>query len=182
MPAPSTRPDSPAPRPRGGRTLLAAAALVLLGALVLRPVLAGGWLWDDEREVTENRILRDPAALGRIWLAPAGPDYFPLKSTAQWLEWRAWGARPAGYHAVSLALHLASALLLWRLLRRLGARWGWLGGLLFAVHPLAVESVAWAAELKNTLSLPLLLLAMSACVDCDAGRRRSSYGVSLGCF
>jgi tetratricopeptide (TPR) repeat protein len=179
MPAPSTRPESPAPRRRAGRTLLAAAALVLLGVLVLRPVLAGGWLWDDESEVTDNRILRDPAGLARIWLAPAGPDYFPLKSTAQWLEWRAWGARPAGYHAVSLALHLASALLLWRLLRRLGARWGWLGGLLFAVHPLAVESVAWAAELKNTLSLPLLLLALAAWLDWDEAGRPAAYARSL---
>jgi tetratricopeptide (TPR) repeat protein len=179
MPAPSTRPDSPAPRPRAGRTLLAAAALVLLGLAVLRPVLAGGWLWDDEREVTENRILRDPAALGRIWLAPAGPDYFPLKTTAQWLEWRAWGAQPAGYHAVSLALHLAGALLLWRVLRRLGARWGWLGGLLFALHPLTVESVAWAAELKNTLSLPLLLLALAAWLEWDAAGRRAAYARAL---
>src|SRR5580698_952610 len=138
MPASPPPPPLPPGRLRALRTLLAAAALVLLGVLVLRPVLAGGWLWDDESEVTDNRILRDPAGLARIWLAPAGPDYFPLKSTAQWLEWRAWGARPAGYHAVSLALHLAGALLLWRVLRRLGARWGWLGGLLFALHPLTV--------------------------------------------
>jgi tetratricopeptide (TPR) repeat protein len=174
--------NTPAPAParwRGARAALAAAALVLLGALVLRPVLAGGWLWDDEREVTENRILRDPAGLRAIWLAPAGPDYFPLKSSAQWLEWRAWGARPAGYHAVSLALHLASALLLWRILRRLGVRWGWVGGLLFAVHPLAVESVAWAAELKNTLSLPLLLLALDAWLDWDEAARPGAYARAL---
>jgi len=181
MPASPTPPPLP-PAPRHGlRLALAAAALVLLGALVLRPVLAGGWLWDDEREVTENLILRAPTP-ARIWFAPAGPDYFPLKSTVQWLEWRAWGARPAGYHAVSLALHLLSALLVWRLLRRLGARWGWLGGLLFAVHPLAVESVAWAAELKNTLSLPLLLLACDAWLDHDATRAPAAYARALFFF
>lgn len=174
-----TPPPPPPRRPAALRTALAAAALLLLGAATLRPVLGGGWLWDDEREVTENLILRDPAGLSRIWLAPAGPDYFPLKSTLQWLEWRAWGARPAGYHAVSLALHLASALLLWRILRRLGVRWGWLGGLLFAVHPLAVESVAWAAELKNTLSLPLLLLAVDAWLDWDRAARPAAYARAL---
>jgi len=182
MPAPPTSPGSPAARPRALRALLAAAALIVLGAVVLRPALAGGWLWDDEREVTENRILTDPAGLAKIWFAPAGPDYFPLKSTAQWLEWRAWGAHPAGYHAVSLALHLASALLVWRVLRRLGARWGWIGGLIFALHPLAVESVAWAAELKNTLSLPLLLLAIDAWLDWDEARRPAAYARALFLF
>ncbi len=179
--APS-RPSPIPPAPRVGRTLLAAAALVLIGAFFLRPALAGGWLWDDETEVTENRILRDPAGLASIWLAPAGPDYFPLKTSVQWLEWRAWGANPAGYHAASLALHLASALLVWRLLRRLGVRWGWLGGLLFAVHPLTVESVAWAAELKNTLSLPLLLLALDAWLDFDADGRTPAHARSVLLF
>ena len=180
MPAsPAASPTAPAPRPARVRAFLAAAALVLLGAAVLHPVLAGGWLWDDRHEVVENRILTGPSPLAQIWLAPAGPDYFPLKSTVQALEWRAFGARPAGYHAVSLALHLAGALLAWRLLRRLGAPWAWLGGMLFALHPLAVESVAWAAELKNTLSLPLLLLAAGAWLDWDEGRRPGAYARAL---
>ena len=62
-------------------------------------------------------------------------------------------------HLTSLTLHLLSALLFWRLLRQLfilaggppGALGPWLGRLIFAIHPLAVESVAWIAELKNTL-------------------------------
>jgi Flp pilus assembly protein TadD len=150
-------------------------------------VLRGGWLWDDNNEVTENRILRDPDGLARLWFSPTGPDYFPLKSTWQWLEWQLWGPRPAGYHAASLGLHLLSALLVWQLFRRLGLRWAWLGGLLFAVHPLAVESVAWAAELKNTLSLPLLLLAMLGYLKYDdsgyaSGARRRAYLGSLLCF
>ena len=61
-------------------------------------------------------------------------------------------------------------MLLWRLLAKLGVRLAWMGGLLFAVHPLAVESVAWISELKNTLSLPLLLLAMICYVGFDDRR------------
>ena len=159
-----------------------ALLIIALGLWIYGPALQGGWVWDDTAEVTGNPVLRDPAGLRAIWLAPAGSDYFPLKTTVQWVEWRAWGAAPAGYHAVSLALHLLSALLFWRLLRQLGVRLAWVGGLLLAVHPLAVESVAWAAELKNTLSLPLLLLAMSAYVDYDAKRGRAAYFLSLGCF
>jgi tetratricopeptide (TPR) repeat protein len=167
---------------KGARVALPALLILAAGLWIYAPALQGGWVWDDASEVTRNAVLRDPAGLARIWLAPAGSDYFPLTATVEWLEWRAWGEDPAGYHAVSIALHLLGAFLCWLLLARLGLRRAWVGGLLFAVHPLAVESVAWAAELKNTLSLPFLLLAMIAYLGYDAGRGRGAYGLSLGCF
>jgi len=154
--------------------LLQAAAIVGAGLWVYAPALHGGWLWDDIVEVSRNPVLREPAgAIGRIWLAPAGADYFPLKTTVQWAEWHLWGDHRLGYHLTSVGLHLLSALLFWRLLRKLfalgegppGPLGPWLGGMIFAIHPLAVESVAWISELKNTLSLPPLLLAMTIYVD-----------------
>jgi protein O-mannosyl-transferase len=167
--------------PRGSTALFLARFLVILGTglWVFRPALSAGWLWDDNQEVTANPVLPDPSGLAKIWSGSVGADYFPLKTTVQWFEWRLWGADPAGYHAVSVALHLLGALLFWRLLRRLGLESAWIGGLLFAVHPLVVESVAWAAELKNTLSLPLLLLAMTAYADYEVKGRSRDYGLSL---
>jgi hypothetical protein len=174
---------------------LQALAILCAGLYVFGPAITGGWLWDDNQEVTENAVLRDPAGLAKIWTGAAGADYFPLKTTVQWFAWRLWGDSPTGYHALSIACHLLSAFLFWRLLRQLGLRLAWLGGLLFAVHPVAVESVAWAAELKNTLSLPLLLLAMIAYVGFserrgDSRARSGSraagagelFGLSVGFF
>ncbi|HVW22627.1 MAG TPA: tetratricopeptide repeat protein [Opitutaceae bacterium] len=174
-------PPPAAPRPRPWRAAAAGLALALIGAWALRPALDGGWLWDDDHEVTNNWILKAPDGLSRLWLHPPGPDYFPLKGTVQLLEWRLFGPAPLGYHAVTLALHLLGALLLWRVLRRLGAGWAWLGGLLFALHPLAVESVAWAAELKNTLALPLLLGAVLLWLGAGEGRPWR-YPASLALF
>jgi protein O-mannosyl-transferase len=152
---------------------LQAAAIILAGAWVFSPAIRGDWVWDDQAEVAQNSVLHDPAGLRKIWLAPDGADYFPLKTTVQWFEWHLWQDSRLGYHLASVCLHLLSALLLWRLLEKLGVRLPWLGGFIFAIHPLTVESVAWVAELKNTLSLPLLLLAMNAYVDFDRrGRRR----------
>lgn len=164
-----------------GRALAAlqAGTIAAVAAWVYAPALGGGWVWDDLAEVPHNAALRDPLGWLHAWVAPAGPDYFPLKTTVQWLAWRLWGDRPLGYHVLNLVLHVAAALLLWRLLRRLGVRCAFLGGLLFAVHPLAVQSVAWVSELKNTLSLPPLLLALTAYVDYDAGRRRRDYLLAL---
>jgi tetratricopeptide (TPR) repeat protein len=160
-----------------GTTLLLAATILLAGWLAFGGSIRGGWVWDDTEEVTQNTVMRDPAGLPKIWFAPDGTDYLPLKTSVQWLEWRAWGSDPAGYHAVNLALHLLSALLFWRVLGKLGLRHAWIGGLLLAVHPLAVESVAWVAELKNTLSLALLLLAMLAYLDYDDFRGAKGNGV-----
>jgi protein O-mannosyl-transferase len=160
--------------------VLQAVVILLAGAFVIAPAWRGAWLWDDVTEITGNPLLRNGAGLWRIWFSPPGPDYLPLKSTLEWLQWHWWGDAPAGYHLTSLGLHLLSAVLVWRLLNRLGIRFAWLGGLLFAVHPLVVESVAWVAEQKNTLSLPFLLLAACAYVDWDReGRRRAYLGALL---
>jgi tetratricopeptide (TPR) repeat protein len=148
------------------------AVIVFATLWVYRPALRGGWVWDDLAEIAHNPVLRDPAGIRGIWLAPAGADYFPLKTTVQWVEWHLWGENLLAYHLVNVALHALSALLIWRILGELGMRLGWIGGLLFAVHPLAVESVAWISEFKNTLSLPLLLLAMDQWIAYDAAERR----------
>ncbi len=163
--------------------LLQASMIVLAGCWVFSPAIHGDWLWDDHSEILQNPDLRDPAGIWKIWVAPAGYDYFPLKTTVQWIQWKCWqDATTTGYHLTNVALHLLGALLVWRLLRKLGLRLAWLGGLLFAIHPVVVESAAWIAELKNTLSLPPLLLAMCAWLDYDERRRWQDYLLALLLF
>jgi tetratricopeptide (TPR) repeat protein len=156
-----------------------AVAIALAALFVFWPALRGDWIWDDFSAIALNPVLRDRTGLWRIWFAPPGPDYFPLTSTVEWLEWHAWGAATTGYHLVSVASHVLGALLLWRLLARLGSGLAWLGGFVFAIHPLAVQSVAWISEQKNTLSLPLLLLAAGAYLDFDEAPRFRPYLRSL---
>jgi tetratricopeptide (TPR) repeat protein len=174
------------PSARGSRrpavACLPALAIAAAAVWIFWPALHGGWLWDDGLEIAGNGVLRSSSGWWSPWLRPAGMDFLPLKDTLQWIEWRLWGDRLAGYHLANLALHVAGSLLLWRLLGKLGVRHGWLGGLLFAVHPAAVESVAWISEQKNLLSLPLLLLAFGAYVDYDRTARRRDQVAALAWF
>ena len=173
-----------APEPNAPRLVfLQALTIVTAVGWIYWPALHGGWLWDDALLISENALVHDPNGWWKIWLQPQGMfDFQPVEVSVVWVEWHLWGAHTSGYHAVSALLHAVSALLVWWLLGKLGLRFAWLGGLLFAVHPVMVESVAWMAELKNTLSLPPFLLAMCAYLDYDARGKRSDYLWALGLF
>ena len=90
-----------------------------------------------------------------------------MTSTTLWVEWRLWGLHAAGYHAVNLALHLIESLLLWRVLRKLQIPGAWLGAVLFAVHPVNVESVAWITQRKNLMGMLFFLLSIGAFLRTD---------------
>jgi len=168
-------------RTRGAREwALPALTIAAAGLLAYLPALGAGFVFDDHDFVEQSRVLRDP--LWRIWAGTATTDYWPLTWTSLWVEWRLWGPSPAGYHATNVALHLAAALLLWRALAALKLPGAWLAGLLFAVHPVGVESVAWISERKNVLSALPFLGAVLAWVSFEEGGRRRDYAAALLLF
>lgn len=164
------------------RAIGPAVAMIGGGCFVFSPALHGSWIWDDYPYIVQNSALHTVAGLRSIWFAPTGVNYFPVTFTVQWVQWHLWGAATTGYHLTNLALHLLNCFLLWRVLGRLGSGMGWLAGLLFAVHPLAVESVAWISELKNVLSLAFLLGALDAYLDFDERPDLAPYARAWALF
>jgi tetratricopeptide (TPR) repeat protein len=159
------------------------ALIAALVAWIYAPSLNGGWIWDDNLIILRNPLLSESNGWWKIWTEPGRQfEYYPLTSTVQWVEWQYWANQTLGYHVVNVALHFANALLVWRLLGKFGLKLAWIGGLLFAVHPVQVESVAWIVELKNTLSLFLLLLAMGLYLDFEQKREPRAYGRALVFF
>jgi Tfp pilus assembly protein PilF len=168
----------------------AAGAILIVAAVLLAfwPSLDGGYLWDDDIWIASvattptQRLIHDDRGLYGIWFTTQAADYWPLSNSLFWLEWRLWGMIPTGYRAVNLLLHASGSLLVWRVLRRLQIPGAWLGACLFAIHPVTVASVAWIAELKNCLSLPLYAAALLAWLRFDEEGDRRWYAASLAAF
>jgi tetratricopeptide (TPR) repeat protein len=146
------------------------------------PALGGGALWDDIGHLTRPD-LRPVSGLWRIWFdVGATQQYYPVVHTAFWVFHRIWGDALVPYHVANVLLHASSACLIVLLLCRLSVPGAWLAGVLFLVHPVHVESVAWITELKNTLSTTFCLGAMLAYLTFDDRRSRRAYWTSLGLF
>lgn len=173
---------------------LAGLLLVMVTVAVYLPVVRCGYIWDDDYYVTNNATLRDVHGLVRIWTEPgAVPQYYPLVHTVFWVQYQLFGLAPLSYHLVNLAGHVLVCLLWWRLLRRLSIPGSYLAAMLFAVHPIEVESVVWVTELKNILSGVFYLLTAMVYlrfVQVDEQDMFNSskplrwrwYGIALLCF
>jgi len=170
------------PAADGGRDWGLAA--LVLGATFLSylPALRGEFIWNDSDYVTAPS-LRSLAGLAAIWFEPGATEqYYPLLHSFFWLQHKVWGDAPLGYHLVTQFLHAGGAILFALLLKRLAVPGAWLAALLFALHPVHVESVAWITEQKNTLSLVFYLAAALLYLEYDASRRRRTYWMALGLF
>lgn len=159
-----------------------AALLILLTVVAYIPVMRAGFIWDDDTLITENRLIKASDGLHRFWFTTESPDYWPLTSTAWWLEWRLWGASPMGYHVVNVLLHAVNAVLVWVILRRLKIPGAWVAALVFGIHPVNVATAAWISEQKNTQSMFFFALAALLYLRFDELGRWRWYGLSLVAF
>src|SRR5205814_4451915 len=128
--------------------------LILAGVTILayQPAWHGGLLWDDDNCTTPPE-LRTLDGLRRIWFQPrAIAQYYPLVFSSYWLEQRLWGDSTTGYHLVNLLLHIGCVVLVLKILRLLRVPGAELAAIIFALHPVNVETVAWISERKNVLS------------------------------
>lgn len=166
---------SEAREPRRRALLLISGALVVITLVVFAPTLHGELLdWDDRVNLVENPHFRGltPAHLRWMFTSFHLGHYQPLTWVSFAFDWMLWGLNPFGYHLTNVALHAFNVVLFFlltlELLHRMGGprddpRWRLLGAtlaaLLFGLHPLRVENVAWVTERRDMLSGLFLLAA-----------------------
>jgi tetratricopeptide (TPR) repeat protein len=154
-------------RPLGARSIWQHPqnlSLWTVAALLLVIGLTYGQVWhydfvnyDDPTYVTDNPYVRSGVTVKNLqWAFTTGQDgnWFPLTWVSHILVCQLFGVQAGAHHIANVLLHAPSTLLLFALLRRwTKAYWrSAFVALVFAIHPLHVESVAWIAERKDELS------------------------------
>jgi len=169
----------------------AAAALVFVSFLVYSGALASGFVYDDEAQILENPFVHNPHLWSRIFTGSVWSFqglhtnfYRPLQFFCYWVIYRLAGPHPATFHLFQLLLYAATVVLIYLLGRRLleNKLVAFLGALLWALHPLHVEPVAWISALPEVgagffylLALLLFLRAEKA----ESGRLRGHSFAAL---
>jgi tetratricopeptide (TPR) repeat protein len=157
-------------QPPGQRTLPLSLLLIAVVLVSYNPVIHNGFLnLDDDHYITDNPHVKEGLTWATVKWAFTTYDkehWNPLTWLSHALDCELFGLNPAGHHYVNVLLHAANAVLLFLLLQSAtGFRWrSLMVAALFALHPINVESVAWAAERKNVLSMLFFLLALWAYV------------------
>lgn len=178
-PRPSLATVSPTTPERGQWPMGLVFSLIFIATLIAYfPALAGDFLWDDSGHVT-NPALQSWSGLFRIWFEPGvTQQYYPLLHSAFWIEHQIWGDAEVGYHLINVLWHATSACLFVVILRKLAVPGALLAGLVFALHPVCVESVAWISEQKNTLSTLFYLAAALAWLRFEDDRTPRRYVIA----
>jgi hypothetical protein len=148
-----------------GKNTIAYLILILVGitAICFFPMLKNGFTnWDDELYVINNALLRGPDLKG-IFTQPVVSNYHPLTIISLAINYSISATEPWSYLLLNLVLHLINTILVFKFIHAISDRKtivAFLTALLFAIHPMHVESVAWISERKDVLYTPFFLLSL----------------------
>jgi Flp pilus assembly protein TadD len=172
------------------------AALVIATLIAYEPIRHNGFVtYDDGQYIYDNPQITAGISWQSLGQALTKPHFFmwhPLTTISHMLDCQFFGLNPLGHHFVSLLLHITNVLLLFWILKNItdsasspqaGTMWASaFAAAVFALHPVQVESVAWASERKTVLSGLLLLLTMATYIRYARQPRLGRYLVVLLVF
>lgn len=137
--------------------------ILFITAICLFPMAFNGWVnWDDPAYVTANRMVRDFDLKEIFTNMNVVGLYHPLTLLTLALDYKYWVTEAFGFHLTSLIIHLINTLLVYRLFRLMGVSLliTTIVSLLFGMHPMHVESVAWISGRKDVLYVLFFLLSL----------------------
>jgi tetratricopeptide (TPR) repeat protein len=171
-------------RPQRWQQLLPYALLLSVTIALYGQSLYFSFEWDDHLYIEQNFWIRQLSFrhLEAIWTGTFLGHYAPVTLSSLAVLYHFFSLEPFGYHLAQLLLHTVCVCLLFSTLKELESpRVALLACLLFAVHPVNIETVAWIAEIKSTLAFLFFLFALRAFLRLRSFQRPSD-GLACGLF
>jgi protein O-mannosyl-transferase len=153
-----------------------------LSFLLYLPALRGEFIMDDWGYITQSSWVTESPSPAHYWTTFEQADYWPLSYTSYWVFYRLFGENPLPYHVVNVLVHALNGLLVLAIARRFGVRWPIWVALLFLVHPLHVQAVAWIIQFKTLLSTTMALASILFYQRFLQGEGRREAWFSLAAF
>ena len=187
----------PAPASTDSRAVIyvLAALAALLAFIVFIPALKNGFvIWDDNVLISENRNIQslDLGFLKRTFTSVGITTWYPLTLISLAIDYALWGDNPWGFHLTNIIFHALNTFLVFILIADIAGRGeesktkaiiaGLVTALLFALHPLRVESVVWVTERKDVLYAFFYLLSVFAYIRYASSGRVAPYLAALFFF
>lgn len=178
------------------KTLLIALIPAIITFIIYLPALKNGFvgLWDDQFYITDNPYIRElsPRFFTWVFTNPYYGNWHPLTTIVNAVEFRLFGLEPFGYHLVNNFLHALDTFLVFLLGYRLFSLAGrrgmgplagaFVAAMLFGLHPVHVESIAWVSELKDALCALFYLLAILSYLKYASQGQRAYYFLTIASF
>ncbi|HOE16339.1 MAG TPA: tetratricopeptide repeat protein [Syntrophorhabdaceae bacterium] len=171
---------------RTHRILLAIALIVLATSVVYMPALQNGFVWDDENYIVTNKTVQaiSPSNIKKIFTTFFFGNYHPITLFSYALEYHFFGLNPSAYHATNIIIHLINCALVFLLIYMLSNSVvvSCIVALLFGIHPLHVESVAWISGRKDVLYTLFFFASLISYANFLKEQKRACYYLSLLLF
>ena len=170
------------------RIILSSILILIITFAAFAPCLKNGFVnWDDDIYVTDNVVIRHLSlhSIVQIFSTFFSAMYLPMTMLSYMSNYQLSQLDPFGYHMTNLLIHLLNCLLVFWLIRLFSRNIlvSFITAILFGVHPLRVESVAWVSERKDVFySFFLLLSLICYCYYLQIQRRGKAYWLSVVFF
>ena len=154
--------------------------IILISFIAYAPALQNGFVWDDD-DYVRNNLLIQSIDLKEIFSQSLMGNYHPLTILVYSFEYHFFGLKESGYHAINLIFHFLNIILVFYAVYLLCEKFpvALVASLLFGIHPIHVESVAWVSELKDLLYTFFFLSAYIYYLKYLKDRQKIFYFYSL---
>lgn len=142
--------------------------------------------WDDNTYITGNELIKSLSFsnIKLIFSSTFSYEYYPISLLSYAIDYHFWKLNPMGFRITNVFLHSINAILIFSIILTITNKFSasFIAAIIFIIHPVNVESVAWLAERENVLSFLFFLLSLYLYIKSQETSKKLYYFASLNIY